>query len=129
MFCESSRKQWNVSGFFFPSSSFALISVQENIFFLISISTRKYSKLERYKTKQAKIDSFNWLFIHLVLCSRLLLTFDFICNPAKGTQLINVAMSVRSFKVIYISGCTESEQLFTINLYNIIYLYIQLDYN
>ena len=36
------------------------------------LSTRKYSKSERYKTKQAKIDSFNWLFIHLVLCSRLL---------------------------------------------------------
>ena len=98
MLCESSRKQWTVSVFFFF------------FFFLFCsyLSTRKYSKSESYKTKQAKIDSFNWLFIHLVLCSRLLSTFDFICNPAKGTQLINVAMWVGSFKVSYISGYTES---------------------
>ena len=70
-------------------------------FFFFFLSRRKYSKSERYKTKQAKIDSFNGLFIHLVLCSRLLSTFDFICNRAKGTQLINVAMSVGSFKVLY----------------------------
>ena len=47
------------------------------------LNRRKYSKSERYKTKQAKIDSFN-----LVRCSILLLTFDFICNPAKGTQIV-----------------------------------------
>ena len=77
-------------------------------FFCSYLSTRKYSKSERYKTKLAKIDRFNWLFIHLVLCSRLLSTFDFICNPTKGTQLINVAMSVGSINIIYISGYTES---------------------
>ena len=90
------KKTMNCFGFFFF------------LFFCSFLSTRKYSKSERYKTKLAKIDSFNWLFIHLELCSRLLSTFDFICNRAKGTQLINVAMSVGSFKVIYISGYTES---------------------
>ena len=35
------------------------------------------------KTKQAKFDSFN-----LVHCSILLSTFDFMCNPAKGTQIV-----------------------------------------
>ena len=47
------------------------------------LSTRKYSKSERYKTKQSKFDSFN-----LVHCSILLSTFDFMCNPAKGTQIV-----------------------------------------
>ena len=71
-----------IESYLFQLSISAIYFNYNNLGISHYLSTRKYSKSERYKTKQAKIDSFN-----LVRCSILFSTFDFICNSAKGTQI------------------------------------------
>ena len=103
--------------FFFFFSSF---------FFCSYFSSRKYSKSESYKTKQAKIGSFN--FGHLLIwCTaqdfcRLLISYII---PPKELKQSND--SVGSFnKLFTLVNIRNLNKYFTIILYNIIYLYIQL---
>ena len=70
----------------------SILAIYYNITTNITTSDLIPTNAERYKTKHARLIGLIGCFILLVLCSRRLWTFDFICNPTKGIQLINVAM-------------------------------------